>query len=116
MNFVRFLGWFALGGALVPLLFRAIWSLVNAYQSANLTLQTRIEKLMLMLWPSSVMTLPGDSDEALSTKLLLLSIFVNVAFYVAIGVAVWFGVKKNNIILLLLAIVIVALWWRVLTL
>lgn len=65
MSFVRFLSWFALSGVLVPLIFQVVWWLVNKYQTTGLDLEIVIQKLMLILWPSSLMTLPAGSDESL---------------------------------------------------
>ncbi len=89
MSFVRFLSWFALSGVLVPLIFQVIWWLVNRYQTTDLDLEIGIQTLMLILWPSSLMTLPAGSDESLLPIALLISTVVNVAFYIAIGAAIW---------------------------
>ena len=116
MSFVRFLAWFAIGGVLVPLIFQVVWWLVDRYQPANLDLGLGVQRIMLILWPSSLMMLPAGSDESLFLVALSISIVVNVVFYVAIGVAIWYGFRKHHVILVLLAIVIGVIWWRMLTL
>ncbi|MDC0948161.1 hypothetical protein OAS86_02295 [Gammaproteobacteria bacterium] len=113
---VRFLSLFALGGVVVPLIFQVIWWLVNRYQMTNLDLQIGIQKLVLILWPSSLMTLPAGSDESLLPVALLIAIAVNVVLYIVIGLAIWYGFKKHYLFFVLVAIVMVVMWWRILTL
>ncbi len=116
MSIVRLLSWFAVGGVLIPLIFQAVWWLMYRYQASNLYLQNSIQKLMLVLWPSSLMALPAGSDENLLPVALLISIAVNVILYVAVGSAIWYGIRKHYVVLVLLAIVMAVVWWRVLTL
>lgn len=118
MKMIRFLSLFALGGGvLVPLLFEAIGWLLDRYQAANMNLQVYLLRLQLMLWPSSLMTLPAGGDESLYPSLLSLSIVANVVLYVAIGVAIWYGFfKKHHVVLVVLAAVVAFVWWRLLTL
>ena len=90
--------------------------MVNRDPAVELKLGLGLQKLMLILWPSSLMLLPAGSDESLLSAALLISIAVNVVLYVVIGAAIWYGFRKHHVVLVLLAIVIAVLWWRVLTL
>jgi hypothetical protein len=116
MNMGRFISLFAAGGVLVPLVFQAVWWVVNRYPAIELKLGLGLQKLMLVLWPSSLMILPAGSDETLLPVALLISIAVNVVLYVAIGAAIWYGIRKYHMVLVLLAVVMAVVWWRVLTL
>ena len=117
IDLLKFLSWFVLGGVLIPLLFQAVWWVVYRNQTSNLDLQNGIQKLMLVLWPSSLMALPSGSDEILLPVTLLVSIAVNVLLYVVIGLTIWYSInKKHHVVLVFLAIVMVVTWWRLLTL
>lgn len=105
-----------LGGVFIPLIFQTIWWFNYRYQAINLNLKIGIQKLMLILWPSSLMLLPTGSDESLLPVALLISIVMNVLVYIIIGSAIWYGIRKNYIVLIPIAIVIIFIWWRVLTL
>lgn len=117
MGMVKSLSWFILGGVLIPLIFQAVWWAVYRYQTSNLDLQNGIQKLMLVLWPSSLMALPAGSNDILLPATLLVSIAVNVLLYVVIGLAIWYCInKKHYVVFVFLAIVMVVMWWRLLTL
>lgn len=116
MSMARFISLFAVGGVLVPLVFQAVWWVMSRYPAIELKLGLGIEKLMLVLWPSSLMMLPVGSDESLFPVALLISIAVNVVLYVAIGAAIWYGFRKHYVVLVLRAIVMAVMWWRLLTL
>ncbi len=116
MNYPRFISLFAFAGLVIPAAFQTVWWLINRYQGVSLNFELYVQNLMLILWPSSIMTLPAGSDEHLLPVLLLISTVVNVVFYVVIGTAVWFGIKKNPAILVLTIVVLVVIYWRVLTL
>ncbi len=64
MSFVRFLAWFALGGALVPLIFQVIWWLLHRYQMTNVDLKLGVQNLTLVLWPSSLIMSGVHGDES----------------------------------------------------
>lgn len=113
---MKFLSLFVFGGVIIPLMFQAVWWVVYRYQTSNLDLQNGIQKLMLVLWPSSLMALPAGSDESLLPVTLLISIAVNVLLYLFIGSAIWYGIRKHYVVLVFLAIVMAVMWWRVLTL
>ena len=116
MSFIRFLAWFAFSGVVIPLVFQVVWWLVNRFGVGGLDVQLSIQKLMLILWPSSLMMLPAGSDESLLPVALLLSIAANVVLYAVIGAAIWYGFKKQHVVLIFVAIAISVMWWRVLTL
>lgn len=116
MSMARFISLFAAAGVLVPLLFQAVWWVISKYPAIYLKLGTGLLRLMLVLWPSSLMLLPAGSDESLMPVALLISIPVNVVLYAAIGAAIWYGFRKHHVILVLLAAILAVMWWRILTL
>ncbi len=115
MNIARFISWFAFCGLLVPLSFQVIWWFVDRYQTYNISLQLGIQKVMMVLWPSSLMMLPPESDEKFFYVAIAISTIINIILYTSIGLAVWFGIKKSYAILVLTGIAILALSWRMLT-
>jgi len=116
MSMARFISLCAAAGVLVPLIFQAAWWVISKYPAIDLKVGLGLQKLMLVLWPSSLMMLPAGSDESLLPVALLISIAVNVVLYVAIGAAIWYGFRKHHVILILLAAVLAVMWWRILTL
>lgn len=116
MSMARFISLFAVGGVVVPLIFQVVWWVLNKYPAIELKSGLGLQKLMLLLWPSSLMVLPAGSDESLLPVALLISIAVNVVLYVAIGAVIWYGFRKHHVVLVLLAAVMAVIWWRLLTL
>ncbi len=98
MSMARFISLFAAAGVLVP---QAAWWVISKYPAIDLKVGVGLQKLMLVLWPSSLMLLPAGSDESLLPVALLISIAVNVVLYVAIGAAIWYGFKKHHVVLFL---------------
>lgn len=111
----RFISWFALCGILVPLSFQVIWWLVDRYLTFNISFELGVQKVMMVLWPSSIMMLPAGSDENFFLVGITISVIINIILYTSIGVAVWYGIKKSYLILVLVGIAIFALSWRMLT-
>lgn len=113
MSFSKFTTVFALAGFLVPLAFRAIWHFLN--QSTNLDTHFVAEKLMLVLWPTSLMTLPTSPEAGFETRLFLLSLAANVIIYTAMGMLVWLGLRKHIGFFAVAGIPAFATWWWLLT-
>lgn len=116
MSIARFISFFAFAGVFVPLLFQAAWRIIAKYLAIDLKIWLGFMKFMLVLWPSSLMLLPAGSDESLFPVALLISIAVNVVLYVAIGAAIWCGLRKHKMILVLFSAVLTFIWWHILTL
>lgn len=113
MSFPKFTAIFALMGFLVPFLFRTAWIFLN--KSANLDIHAIAEKLMLLLWPTSLMTLPASPEPGFETKLFLFSLAANVMLYVAVGILVWLGLRKHISYFAAAGIPLAAIWWWLLT-
>lgn len=113
MSISKFTAIFALVGFLVPLGFRILWSFLN--QSTNLEIHLTAEKLMLLLWPTSLMTLPVSPEPGFETKLFLLSLTANVIFYAVLGVLIWLGLRKHIGFFAIAGMPLVAIWWWLLT-
>ena len=100
-------------GVLVPVVFRAMWYFLN--QSANVKAGLIMEKLMLVLWPTSLMTLPASPDPGFETKLFLISMIANVVVYGVLGLLIWLGLRKHVSFLALAGFPLFAVWWWLLT-
>lgn len=113
MTFVRFTAIFAAIGLLVPLLFRGAWYFLN--QSTNLNVHIVVERLMLLLWPTSLMTLPASPDPSFETKLFLFSLVANVIVYSIIGALVWLGLRRHVVFFTVAGLPLIAIWWWLFT-
>lgn len=114
MTFTRFTTIFAAVGLLVPLIFRVVWHFLN--QSTNLNVHDIAEKLMLLLWPTSLMTLPVSPEPGFETKLFLISLMTNSVFYAVLGVLIWLGLQKHASFFALASLLVIAVWWWLLIL
>ena len=108
MTLVRFTAIFAAVGLLIPLLFRGAWHFFN--QSANLNAHVVVEKLMLLLWPTSLMTLPASPDPGFETKLFLFSLVANVIVYSVIGALIWLGLRRHVVFFAVAALPLIVTW------
>ena len=113
MTLPQFTAIFAATGVLVPVVFRAMWYFLN--QSANVKAGLIMEKLMLVLWPTSLMTLPASPDPGFETKLFLISMIANVVVYGVFGLLIWLGLRKHVSFLALAGFPLFAVWWWLLT-
>lgn len=113
ISFSKFTAIFAFVGFLVPLVFRAMWHFFN--QSRNLDVHVVAEKLMLLLWPTSLMTLPASPEPGFETKLFLLSLAANVIIYAVLGMLVWLGLRKHIGFFAIAGLPAIAMWWWLLT-
>lgn len=112
MKFFPFVCRFVFMGVIVPILLSGLWLLVNSASIHNITFEIVLEKITLLLWPSSISLLGGAgfSSHALSIKLQLLSIVVNAILYGVLGLLAWYGVMKSRIFLLLPIVTVGAIW------
>jgi hypothetical protein len=112
MHLLPFVFRFALAGAVGPILLGGLWWVINNASSHNLSFEIVMEKITLLLWPSSFALLMGAgfSNDAMSVKLFLLAMAINVALYSVLGALVWCGIVKSHILLLLPITAIGALW------
>ncbi len=113
MTLPRFTAIFAAAGLVIPLLFRGAWYFLN--QSTNLNVHVVVEKLMLLLWPTSLMTLPTSPEPSFETKLFLISLVANVIVYSVIGALVWLGMRKHVVFFAIAGLPLIAIWWWLLT-
>jgi hypothetical protein len=118
MSLRSFVSYFALAGAVVPILLGATWWSINSASIHNLSLEIVMEKITLILWPSSAAMVAGAgwSSSAMGVELFFLALGVNVILYSGVGVAVWFGITKSHLWLMLPVAAVGALWGWLLTL
>lgn len=113
ITFRRSLAIFFLAGLVVPLVFRAVNGLIR--KSENVDVHFVVEKLMLLLWPASLITLPASPDPAFENKLFLISLALNVIFYIALGALFWLGLNRHFSFFGVAVILLVSIWWWLLT-
>ena len=116
MTLLRFTGLFALLGIVVPLVFRGFWWSFHYFKITDLGIHGFVEKLMLMLWPTSLMSLPASDEPGFETKLFLLSLVANAFLYGILGAGIWLGLRKHIGFLVPVLLVVIAVWWRLLSL
>ena len=116
MSFARFMIWSSVTGVIVPFIFGVTWWLVNSHSGISVGVKIALEKVTLVLWPSSIVMLAETSDRWFSLKLFLLASLVNVVLYTGLGACIWYGLTKYRVILLLPIIVVSIIWWKLLTL
>lgn len=114
MTLSRFTAIFATAGLVIPLLFRGAWYFLN--QSTNLHVHLVVEKLMLLLWPTSLMTLPASPAPGFETKLFMFSLVANVSFYSVVGALIWLGMQKHAVFFVIAGLPLIAIWWWLFTL
>jgi len=114
----RFTGIFALVGVVIPILFRLTWWLIYyfEYRLHDLEFHIAVEKLMLMLWPTSIMLMAERPDAGPVSSVFIISTGANVIVYAAIGFLIWLGLRKHIVYFILAGAAILLLWWRLLTL
>jgi len=72
----------------VALLFELAWKLLSWNPPLKLTLGLYLERLQLVLWPSSIILIASAGGERLSMDLLLIAVAANMVLYGAIGAAI----------------------------
>ena len=110
---LRFVGMFAAVGLLVPVVFRVMWHFLE--QSKDLDVQIAAEKLTLLLWPTSIVTLAASPEPGVETGLFLISLVANVVFYAFLGLLIWLGLRKHAAFFVLPSLLLIVTWWWLLT-
>lgn len=113
-TFTKYTAIFSGVGLLVPLIFRAVWHYLNQY--ANIKVQMFVEKLMLLLWPTSIMALPASPDPSFEAKLFFISLGANILFYAILGTLIGLGLRKHISFLVVAFLLVAVVWWLLLTL
>lgn len=116
MTLLRFTGLFALLGLIIPLVFRWLWWSFQYFKITDLSIHGIIQKLMLMLWPTSLMSLPVSDESGFETKLFLMSLVANIFLYGILGVGIWFGLRRHISVLAPVFLVVITVWWYLLSL
>lgn len=113
MTFPKFTAVSAAVGLVIPFLFLGTWHFLNQYH--NLQVGLVAEKIMLLLWPTSFMTLPASTDAGFERKLLLFSLACNVIVYSLIGALIWLALRKHAIFFGVAGLAVIAMWWWLLS-
>lgn len=112
MKFLPFIFRFALAGAFGPFVLSPVWYVINNASSHNLSFEIVMEKITLLLWPSSFSLLAGAgfNNNTMGIKLFLLAVIINIILYSVVGMSVWYGVTKNHVFLMLPIVAVAMLW------
>lgn len=108
----RFIGLFLLVGLAIPVLWFALDSALlrgNPRLSYFLMSTLRVDRVLLAVWPSSVLLMADP--EGKSFLIRFLSLLVNGALYGAMGWLVWLGLHRHRAILAVALAVAAAGWW-----
>jgi hypothetical protein len=116
MSLIKFTGLFMAAGFLIPIVFWFLSTWTDYSRSIKLSHQVYIERIMLMLWPTSIINLAGAADDIFAQQLFLISAASNVLIYGLFGLLMWFGIRRHRWVLVPLFIGLILLWWRLLTL
>lgn len=100
-------------GLLIPVLFRTLWYFLE--RSTNLQLTLFLQKLMLILWPTSLMTLPASLNPAFDLQAFLIASIANGLLYTLVALTVWLGIRKHLAFLLVPTFCLGLAWWLLLT-
>jgi hypothetical protein len=103
-------------GALVPVVLRVIWWLVDSYGMVSTGGKIVLEKITLVFWPSSFFMLAASSDKAFAAKLFMVSVLANVVLYGGLGISIFYGLTRFRMLLLAPIIVMTTIWWWLLSL
>ncbi len=113
MTLGKFITTYAGLGLLIPFVFRVTWYFID--QSTSLKAGIIVEKIMLMLWPTSLMALPASDEPGFETKLFLISLAANVVLYALMGFLIWLGLRKNVGFFVIPVLLLPMMWWWLLT-
>lgn len=109
----RFITIFALTGGVLPLAFMAALYFIRAQESISLA--ANIERVMLILWPSSLLQMAADGARPGDVKayaIALSSIVINALLYALIGLCTWLAFKRNIMFLLIPVSLLGFLCWQ----
>src|SRR5260221_8283362 len=99
ISFGRTVSYFAVTGMAVPIIFQLVWWIVDIYGRSASQLWIPLQKLMLVLWPTSLIGLRAPPGAVLG--FFVLAMAANVVLYAIVGSAVWYGLVKHRAALLL---------------
>jgi len=91
----------AVGGAGVSLLLATIWWAINHGSHRSPSLEGVLERITLMVWPSSFVLISADASMSASFVLegLAVAIALNALLYLVLGALLWYGFRKRRLFL-----------------
>lgn len=108
---------FALAGGIVPIMFSGLTTYVQSVDNYDAKLAFRVERLMLLLWPSALINMATDGlhhGDIGFYLIPLLAVLLNVLLYLFVGAFVWLGIRKNKAFFIAPALSLAVIWWRLL--
>lgn len=118
MGLAKFLYWFGASGLLIPALFSVFWQILRTL-GVNAVWILHVEKIQLLLWPSSIFMIATAGSPFFSFSLLsifLISSAVNVIVYLFFGGLIWLGLIRYMIFLYIVPVLILVGWITLLSL
>ena len=112
MKLLKYLGISTGMGFLISLTFVFLSKLLDRHGGNDFAYF--IERVMIVLWPTSIINLAGAAGGDLARNLLLSSIAANTIMYGIFGFFLWFGLNKCRWILPFLFAAVLYLWWYML--
>ena len=112
----KFVLLFGFAGLVIPLVYSGLWHFINLRHQHHFKFELYLENSQLLAWPSSIFMLPTEGYKATDYKMLSISIITNVLLYMAVGLIIWFGIKKYQWLLYALAMLIALGWYKLLKL
>jgi hypothetical protein len=105
----------ALLGAALPIIFLSVLYYIHAHQDSDVSSAAGVERLMLLLWPSSLMQMAIDGARPNDPGMYIItvsSIAINAILYALIGLCGWLGFKKNSAYFVIPTVILLMIWWK----
>src|SRR5262249_31948888 len=99
-------------GLLIPLVLQFIWDSVE--RTMDLRSQVVLEKLTLIIWPTSIATLAASPDPSVERGLFVGSVVLNVVLYGVLGIFAYLGLRKHRLFFVPPSLLLLVVWWRLL--
>lgn len=113
MSVLRLCSLAAIAGLSAPAILVGCWYLVNSRDVHWLADELFLERITLMLWPSSFALVAGYPS--LGWNSFGLTVATNVAIYVGLAALIWFGLNRSKLIFSVPLLVIGTIWsWAIL--
>lgn len=107
----------ALLGVALPVLLQFVRWTEMARAIGGLDGELTLDRVALVLWPSSIFLLASDNPSPLGVDgFLLYAIAANVILYIAVGSLLWAAMRRTRVAWVPLVLIVGLICWRMLTL
>lgn len=107
----KFILKFLLTGLFIPVLFLVVLSLIQLLRPYPIGLIIKIQDVMIVLWPASILLM------AESNLWAVVSILMNIILYGILGILIWLGIyrKKRLFLIPLASLIVLIIYWLKIT-